>query len=146
MSKKRNKENFTPQTKAPSFSGNKLRFIPLGGNGQVTKNMFVYEHEGDIVIVDCGMGFPSELMYGVDMVIPDISYLKDKRAKIRGILITHGHEDHIGALPYLIDQLSVPIFGTKLTIGMIESKLKEQNKLGFTKLNRIEPRQPFRLI
>ena len=145
MSKKRNKENFTLQTKAPSFSGNKLRFIPLGGNGQVTKNMFVYEHEGDIVIVDCGMGFPSELMYGVDMVIPDISYLKDKRAKIRGILITHGHEDHIGALPYLIDQLSVPIFGTKLTIGMIESKLKEQNKLGFTKLNRIEPRQPFRL-
>ena len=71
MSKKRNKENFTLQTKAPSFSGNKLRFIPLGGNGQVTKNMFVYEHEGDIVIVDCGMGFPSELMYGVDMVIPE---------------------------------------------------------------------------
>ncbi|MDP2671854.1 MAG: ribonuclease J [bacterium] len=131
--------------KVHSFQPGKLRFIPLGGNGQVTKNMYVYEYNDDIVIVDCGMGFPSELMYGVDMVIPDITYLKDRLKKIRGILITHGHEDHIGALPYLIDQLSTPIFGTKLTIGMIEAKLKEQNKLNFTKLNRIEPRQSFQL-
>lgn len=138
-------KNPQPQKKNFPLQGGKLRFIPLGGNGQVTKNMFVYEYGNDIVIVDCGMGFPSELMYGVDMVIPDISYLKDKRERIRGILITHGHEDHIGALPYLIGDLSAPIFGTKLTIGMIESKLKEQNKLSFTKLNRIEPRQKFRL-
>lgn len=150
MSKKNNNKNFSPpknkQVKQiqPAQKG-KLRFIPLGGNGQVTKNMFVYEYEKDILIVDCGMGFPSELMYGVDMVIPDITYLKDKRSRIRGILITHGHEDHIGALPYLIGDLGVPIFGTKLTIGMIESKLKEQNKLNFTKLNRVEPRQKFQL-
>jgi len=111
----------------------------------VTKNMFVYEYGSDIIVVDCGMGFPSELMYGVDMVIPDISYLKDKRQRIRGIFITHGHEDHIGAIPYLIDQLGAPIYGTKLTIGMIESKLKEQKKLNFTKLNRIQPRQKLRL-
>lgn len=111
----------------------------------MTKNMFVYEYGSDIIVVDCGMGFPSELMYGVDMVIPDISYLKDKRQRIRGIFITHGHEDHIGAIPYLIDQLGAPIYGTKLTIGMIESKLKEQKKLNFTKLNRIQPRQKLRL-
>jgi ribonuclease J len=138
------KKNTQPNKINPAQKG-KLRFIPLGGNGQVTKNMFVYEYNNDILVVDCGMGFPSELMYGVDMVIPDISYLKDKRDRIRGILITHGHEDHIGALPYLIADLSAPIFGTKLTIGMIESKLREQNKLNFTKLNRVEPRQKFQL-
>jgi ribonuclease J len=91
------------------------------------------------------MGFPSEIMYGVDMVIPDISYLKDKRHKIRGIFITHGHEDHIGALPYLIDQLSAPIYAAKLTAGLIKVKLKEQNKLNFTKFNQIEPRKKYQL-
>ena len=126
-------------------SNKKLRFISLGGNGQVTKNMYVYEYGDDIVIVDCGMGFPSEIMYGVDMVIPDISYLNDKRHKIRGIFITHGHEDHIGALPYLIDRLSAPIYATKLTVGLIKVKLKEHNKLNFTKLNQIEPRKKYQL-
>jgi ribonuclease J len=125
--------------------GGKLRFIPLGGNGQVTKNMFVYEYGDDIIIVDVGMGFPSEVMYGVDMVIPDISYLKDKRKKIRGIFITHGHEDHIGALPYLIDQLSVPIYATKLTIGLIKVRLKEQNKLNFAQFNQVSPRKQYQL-
>ena len=80
--------------------GNKLRVIPLGGNGQVTKNMYVYEYGNDIVIIDCGMGFPSEIMYGVDMVIPDISYLNDKRDRIKAIFITHAHEDIL--VPYLI--------------------------------------------
>src|SRR3989344_759466 len=126
-------------------SKNKLRFIPLGGNGQVTKNMFVYEYGEDIIIVDCGMGFPSEIMYGVDMVIPDISYLRDKRHKIRAIFITHGHEDHIGALPYLIDQLSAPIYATKLTIGLIKVRLREQNKLNFAKFNQIEPKKQYQV-
>ncbi len=123
----------------------KLRFIPLGGNGQVTKNMFLYEYGDDIVIVDCGMGFPSEIMYGVDMVIPDISYLKGKEHKIRAIFITHGHEDHIGALPYLIDRLSAPIYATKLTIGLIKVRLKEQNKLNFAKFTQVEPRKHYQV-
>lgn len=134
-------------SKQLKFKDNKkvLRFIPLGGNGQVTKNLFVYEYGDDIVIVDCGMGFPSEIMYGVDMVIPDISYLRNKRNKIRGIFITHGHEDHIGALPYVIDQLSVPIYATKLTLGLIKVKLKEQKKLNFAKLNQIEPKKQYQM-
>src|SRR4030042_2523664 len=107
---------------------NKLRFIPRGGNGQVTKNMFVYEYGRDIILVDCGMGFPTEMLYGVDMVIPDISYLADKQAKIRGILITHGHEDHIGALPYVIDKISAPIYASRLTVGLIKVRLEEAGK------------------
>ena len=126
-------------------SKNKLRVIPLGGNGQVTKNMFVYEYGNDIVIVDCGMGFPSEIMYGVDMVIPDISYLSDKRDRIRAIFITHGHEDHIGALPYLIDKLSAPIYATKLTIGLMKVRLKEQHKLNFTKFHEVKPRKQYQV-
>ena len=117
-----------------------LKFIPLGGNGQVTKNMFLYETKKDILIVDCGMGFPPETMFGIDMVIPDISYLKDKRHKIRGILITHGHEDHIGALPFIIPQLNVPIYATKLTCGLINVRLKERNVTKFRLIN-IEPKQ-----
>jgi len=123
----------------------KLRFIPLGGNGQVTKNMFVYEYGNDILLVDCGMGFPTEMLYGVDMVIPDISYLADKRSKIRGFLITHGHEDHIGALPYIIDKISVPIYATRLTIGLIKVRLKEAGKLSNTNLVQIEPRKKYQL-
>ena len=124
---------------------NKLKFIALGGNGQVTKNMFVYEFGRDIIIVDCGMGFPSEIMYGIDMVIPDISYLNDKRDRIRGIFITHGHEDHIGALPYLIDKLSAPIYATKLTIGLMKVRLKEQNKLNFTKFHEVKVRKQYQV-
>ncbi len=122
-----------------------LKFIPLGGNGQVTKNMFVYEYGDDIVLVDCGMGFPSEQLYGVDMVIPDISYLRDKQTKIRGLLITHGHEDHIGAIPYLIDKLSTTVYATRLTVGLIKNKLKEANKLNTTKVVQINPGEQFNL-
>ena len=127
------------------ISKNRLRFIPLGGNGQVTKNMFVYEYGADIIIIDCGMGFPSEIMYGVDMVIPDISYLNDRRDRIRGIFITHGHEDHIGALPYLIDKLAAPIYATKLTIGFMKGRLKEHNKLNFTKFHQVVPRKQYQV-
>jgi ribonuclease J len=123
----------------------KLRFTPLGGNGQVTKNMFVYEYGNDIILVDCGMGFPTEMLYGVDMVIPDISCLAEKRSKIRAFFITHGHEDHIGALPYIIDKISVPIYATRLTIGLIKVRLAEAGKSSFARFVQIEPRKKYQL-
>lgn len=108
------------------FARQSLKLIPLGGVGDVTKNMYVYEYGNDIVIIDCGVGFPEESMLGVDLVIPDASYLKDKKEKIRGILITHAHDDHIGSLPYIWPQLgNVPIFSQKLTCGMIKAKFVE---------------------
>jgi ribonuclease J len=121
----------TPPIKVPPTISNlppanhTLRLIPLGGVGDVTKNMYVYEYGDDIVIIDCGVGFPDEGMLGVDLVIPDITYLKDKISKIRGILITHAHDDHIGGLPYLWPQLNVPIYTQKLTAGMIKAKFTE---------------------
>src|SRR3989344_1446403 len=104
-----------------------LKLIPLGGVGDVTKNMYVYEYGDDIVIIDCGVGFPDEGMLGIDLVIPDISYLRDKKSKIRGIIITHGHDDHIGGLPYLWPELDVPIYSQRLTCGMIKAKFTEHN-------------------
>lgn len=115
-----------------------LRLIPLGGIGGVTKNMYVYEYRAtadtisDILIVDCGIGFPDEAMYGIDLVIPDITYLRDKLDKIRAIVLTHGHEDHIGALPYILPELKVPVYGTLLTAKLAEVKLQDfglQNKI-----------------
>lgn len=102
-----------------------LKVIPLGGIGEVTKNMYVYETDKDIIIVDCGLGFPDESIYGVDSIIPDISYLEAKKNKIRAILITHGHDDHIGALPYLLPNLQAPIYSLPLTCGLIAEKLKD---------------------
>src|SRR3989338_6931070 len=111
----------------PNFGvvGQSLKLIPLGGVGDVTKNMYIYEYGNDIIIVDCGVGFPDDAMPGVDLVIPDISYLRDKKEKIRGILITHGHEDHIGGLPYLWPELQVPIYTQRLTAGFIKNKFTE---------------------
>ncbi|MFC2041555.1 ribonuclease J [Chloroflexota bacterium] len=102
----------------------KLKVIPLGGLGEIGKNMLVMEYEDDIIIIDAGLMFPEEEMFGVDLVIPDISYLLDKKEKIKGIVVTHGHEDHIGALPYVLPQLDVPVYSTKLTRGLISVKLK----------------------
>lgn len=102
-----------------------LKLIPLGGMGDVTKNMYVYEYGNDILVVDCGVGFPDEAMPGVDLVIPDISYLRANREKLRGIIITHGHDDHIGGLPYLWPDLQVPIFAQKLAAGFIRVKFTE---------------------
>lgn len=114
-----------PQKLGPSPLGDVVRLIPLGGVGDVTKNMFVYEYKDDIIIADCGVSFPEEGMLGVDLVIPDITYLKDKKSKIRGIIISHGHDDHYGALPYIWPELRVPIYSQKLTCGLIRSKFAE---------------------
>lgn len=106
---------------------NKLKVIPLGGLKEIGKNMTVVEYKEDIIIVDCGMTFPDEDMLGVDIVIPDISYLEKNKNKIRGIVVTHGHEDHVGAIPYVLKKLDIPVYGTRLTMGLLENKIKEHN-------------------
>lgn len=115
-----------------------IRFIPIGGLGEVGKNMAVVEYGDDIILVDLGMGFPEEEMLGVDLVLPDISYLEGKEDRIRGICITHGHEDHIGGLPWLLPQVNAPIYATPLTIGLITNKLKERNILQDAQLNVVQ--------
>jgi ribonuclease J len=104
-----------------------LKIIPLGGLGEIGLNMMIYETDNDIIIVDCGLMFPEDYMLGIDMVIPDFSYLDEKRDKIKGLLLTHGHEDHIGAIPYLLRYFNIPIFGTPFTLGILEEKLKEHD-------------------
>lgn len=112
----------------------KLKIIPLGGLGEVGKNLTVYEYGQDIMLVDCGLGFPDEELYGVDVVIPDISYLRQNSDRIRGMVITHGHEDHIGAIPYVLRELDIPIYATSLTAGIIELKLEEFDLLYNTQI------------
>ncbi len=123
----------------------KLKIIPLGGLGEIGKNMTVFEFGGDIIVVDCGMGFPDEDMYGVDMVLPDISYLKANASRVRGIIITHGHEDHIGAVPYVLKELDVPIYTMPLTAALIELKLEEHDLLYNTQIFTKKVGSSFRL-
>ena len=108
---------------------NKVKIIPLGGLEQIGMNMTAFDYEDSIIVVDCGMAFPSDDMLGIDLVIPDVSYLKNNIDKVKGFVITHGHEDHIGALPYVLRDVPAPVYGTKLTIGLIENKLKEHNMM-----------------
>lgn len=110
-----------------SETSSKLQIIPLGGLEQIGMNMTAFRYEDSIVVVDCGLSFPSDDMLGIDLVIPDITYLEDHLDMVKGIVITHGHEDHIGAIPYILQKISVPVYATKLTMGIIENKLKEHN-------------------
>ncbi len=116
------------------FKQEKLKIIPLGGIQEIGKNITVFEYGDDIVLVDCGLAFPEDDMLGIDLVIPDFTYLEKNREKIRGLVITHGHEDHIGAIPYLLSKINVPIYATKLTAGLISHKLEEHKLLKSTKL------------
>ena len=115
----------------------KLKIIPLGGLEEIGMNITAFEYEDSIVVVDCGLAFPDDDMLGIDMVIPDITYLKQNIRKVKGFVITHGHEDHIGALPYVLREINVPIYATKLTIGLVSHKLEEHNMLKSTKMKTI---------
>lgn len=119
-------------------SKQKLKVIPLGGLQEIGKNITVFEYGEDMIVVDCGLAFPEDEMLGIDLVIPDISYLTKNREKIRGIVLTHGHEDHIGGLPYFLKEINVPIYGTRLTLGLLKYKLEEHGLLSVTELNDVE--------
>ena len=123
----------------------KLRIIPLGGLEQIGMNITAFEYGDSIIVVDCGLAFPEDDMLGIDLVIPDITYLKDNIQKVKGFVFTHGHEDHIGALPYVLKQMNIPVYATKLTMGLIEHKLKEHNLLRTTKRKVVKPGQSINL-
>ena len=124
-----------------SFKKENLKIIPLGGIEEIGKNITVFEYGNDIVLVDCGVAFPEDDMLGIDLVIPDFSYLEKNKEKIRGLVITHGHEDHIGSIAYLLKQINIPIYATKLTIGLISNKLEEHKLLNTAKLNVVKQGQ-----
>ncbi len=123
----------------------KVKIIPLGGLNEIGKNLTAIEYKNDIVVIDCGLKFPDEEMLGIDVVIPDISYLQKNTEKVKGIFLTHGHEDHIGALPYVLKELNVPVYGTKLTLGIVQTKLKEHNLLSVVDLRCIKPKDMVKL-
>lgn len=122
-----------------------IKIIPLGGVNEIGKNLTAFEYKEEIIIIDCGLKFPDEEMFGIDIVIPDITYLLKNKEKVRGIFLTHGHEDHIGALPYVLKQLNVPVYGTKLTLGIVETKLKEHGLLSVVDLQKVSPRSIIKL-
>lgn len=117
---------------------NKLRIIPLGGLQEIGKNITAFEYDNEIIVVDCGIAFPEDDMLGIDLVIPDVSYLVKNSKRVKGIILTHGHEDHIGALPYVLKDLKVPVYGTRLTLALVEHKLNEHKMLEQTKLKRVK--------
>ena len=131
--------------KQNTHSGSKVRVMMLGGLNEIGKNLAVIEYENDMIIIDCGLAFPDEEMLGVDLVIPDYTYLEKNADRIRGILLTHGHEDHIGGLPYLLKTLDVPVYGTRLTLGILENKLAEHKLLGERELVTVEAGTMLRL-
>ena len=138
-----------PQLRTESRRGrrgtSKLKVIPLGGLEQIGMNITAFEYEDSIVVVDCGLAFPEDDMLGIDLVIPDVTYLKENISKVKGFVITHGHEDHIGALPYVLKEVNVPIYSTKLTLGLITNKLKEHNLVRSTKLKEVKHGQVINL-
>ena len=127
------------------YTGKKLKIIPLGGLEQIGMNITAFEYDDSIVVVDCGLAFPEDDMLGIDLVIPDVTYLKDNISKVKGFVITHGHEDHIGALPYVLRDVNVPIYSTKLTLALIANKLKEHNLARTTKLKEVKHGQVINL-
>ncbi len=132
------KRNNTPKFE---FKKDNLKIIPLGGLDEIGKNITVFEYGNEIVLVDCGLEFPEDDMLGVDLVIPDITYLEKNKEKIKGLVVTHGHEDHIGAIPYVLKQINIPIYATRLTVGLIKNKLEEHKLLASTKLVTVEQGQ-----
>ena len=135
---KREQNNFKKE-RAPRRDNNAIKIIPLGGLNEVGKNITAIEYKNDIFVIDCGLKFPDDDMFGIDLVIPDITYLVKNKDKVRGIFLTHGHEDHLGALPYILKQLNVPVFGTKLTLGILSVKLKE-HYIDYAELNVVKPK------
>ena len=122
-----------------------MKIIPLGGLNEIGKNMTVYEHGGEMIVVDCGLAFPGDDMYGIDLIIPDVTYLVKNKSRIRGLFITHGHEDHIGAIPYILKQVNMPVYCTRLTAGLIKLKLEEHGLLKSTKLITVEAGEMIRV-
>ncbi|MFD3156464.1 ribonuclease J [Haloimpatiens sp. FM7330] len=123
----------------------KIKIIPLGGLNEIGKNLTVIEYKNEIIVIDCGLQFPDDEMLGIDVVIPDVNYLIKNKEKVKGIFLTHGHEDHIGALPYVLKQINVPIYGTKLTLAIVETKLKEHRLLSSVKMKMVKPREIIKL-
>ena len=145
VNSKPKKQQTQKKKNTPKREDINVKIAFLGGLNEVGKNMTLYECQGDMILVDCGLAFPEPDMLGVDLVIPDFTYVEDNADKIKGIFITHGHEDHIGGLAYLLQRVNIPVFGTKLTIGLIENKLKEHKILDKVKLNVIEPKDRVKL-
>ena len=132
-------------TEKVGFKKSRLKIIPLGGLHEVGKNITVFQYDNEMIVVDCGLSFPEDDMLGVDLVIPDITYVIKNQEKLKGMIITHGHEDHIGGVPYFLKQVNTPIYGTKLTLGLIKNKLEEHRLVESTKLNEVNPGETIKL-